>query len=76
VTDPGEIDSLRKELLELDARRIQLQEKLRQLERMGLAETPQPAPSASVDSQQEEIALFRSLFRGREDVFPRRFESL
>ena len=25
---------------------------------------------------QSKIALFRSLFRGREDVYPRRFESL
>jgi len=27
-------------------------------------------------SQDEKIALFRSLFRGREDIYPRRFESL
>ncbi len=26
-------------------------------------------------SPAEKIALFRSLFRGREDVYPRRFES-
>ena len=26
-------------------------------------------------SQDEKIALFRSLFRGREDIYPRRFES-
>ena len=26
-------------------------------------------------SSQAKIALFRSLFRGREDVYPRRFES-
>ena len=25
---------------------------------------------------EEKIALFRSLFRGREDVYPRRFESV
>ncbi|HYT69115.1 MAG TPA: hypothetical protein VEL51_22015, partial [Vicinamibacterales bacterium] len=28
-----------------------------------------------LSSSQEKIALFRSLFRGREDVYPRRFES-
>jgi hypothetical protein len=27
-------------------------------------------------SQDEKIILFRSLFRGREDIYPRRFESL
>ena len=27
-------------------------------------------------SQEEKLALFRSLFRGREDVYPRRFESM
>jgi hypothetical protein len=33
-------------------------------------------PSVSNHSPPEaKIALFRSLFRGREDVFPRRFES-
>ena len=69
------IESLRKEILELDARRVQLQEMLRQLESVGLAGTPPSAPSTSFDSQQEKIALFRSLFRGREDVFPKRFES-
>ena len=34
---------------------------------------------ASVDnrsSPDRKIALFRSLFRGREDVYPRRFESV
>src|SRR5438270_6416618 len=34
--------------------------------------------SGSVDqtsSPQEKVALFRSLFKGREDVYPRRFES-
>lgn len=30
----------------------------------------------AVSSKIEKIALFRSLFKGREDVFPRRFESL
>ena len=30
----------------------------------------------SQSSQEEKIALFRSLFRGREDVYPRRFESV
>ena len=32
-------------------------------------------PVDQTSSPQEKIALFRSLFRGREDVYPRRFES-
>jgi superfamily II DNA or RNA helicase len=36
-----------------------------------------PHPTITNQSSQEEkIALFRSLFRGREDVYPRRFESI
>ena len=34
-----------------------------------------PAPVHTNSSSAEKIALFRSLFRGREDVYPRRFES-
>jgi hypothetical protein len=32
-------------------------------------------PTTNASSPAEKIALFRSLFRGREDVYPRRFES-
>src|SRR5215208_4009127 len=34
-----------------------------------------PAPVNTNSSSTEKIALFRSLFRGRADVYPRRFES-
>ncbi len=34
-----------------------------------------PSPVAQTSSSQDKIDLFRSLFRGREDVYPRRFES-
>ena len=34
-----------------------------------------PPPTTNNSSPAEKIALFRSLFRGREDVYPRRFES-
>ena len=33
------------------------------------------AGTAKGSSPEEKVALFRSLFRGREDVYPRRFES-
>src|SRR5437660_12912033 len=34
-----------------------------------------PAPVNHLSSPDTKIALFRSLFRGRDDVYPRRFES-
>jgi hypothetical protein len=34
------------------------------------------APVTNQSSQEEKIHLFRTLFRGREDVYPQRFESL
>jgi superfamily II DNA or RNA helicase/very-short-patch-repair endonuclease len=36
---------------------------------------PNPPQVTNASSPAEKIALFRSLFRGREDVYPRRFES-
>jgi superfamily II DNA or RNA helicase/very-short-patch-repair endonuclease len=45
----------------------------KQLESTALPVHSIPATNAS--SPAEKIALFRSLFRGREDVYPRRFES-
>ncbi len=72
-------------LARLNARRTELlrqitelqQEKasFRQVQETSLA--PDSLPSVSNQSSQEaKIALFRSLFRGREDVYPKRFESL
>ncbi len=34
------------------------------------------APDTNQSSQDGKIALFRSLFLGREDIYPRRFESV
>ena len=84
-----EIDQLlaeiEKELATLDARRAKLLAQVVELRQekaslLGAHET-QPSldriPSVSNQSSQEDkIALFRRLFRGREDVYPRRFESL
>ncbi len=53
------------------------QEKKSRLSRR-IAETPSPhfsSPISTQSSEQEKIKLFRSLFHGREDVYPRRFES-
>jgi hypothetical protein len=88
VRTPEEIDCLlaeaQKELALLDSRRTTVlghMESLRQ-ERDSIAvQRPQTAVgnlSACLTSQspsQDKIALFMSLFRGRLDVYPRRFES-
>ena len=72
------------ELAGLETRRSELLARLAELQRekaAGLHPTDTPAPKNSLavnnqSSQEEKIALFRSLFRGREDLYPRRFESV
>lgn len=73
------------ELARLNARRTELlrqitelqQEKSSFLPAQGTPLSPARLPSITNQSPQEaKIALFRSLFRGREDVYPKRFESL
>jgi superfamily II DNA or RNA helicase/very-short-patch-repair endonuclease len=43
--------------------------------RSGRSVHQSPTPIHQLSSPEEKIAVFRSLFRGREDVYPRRFES-
>jgi hypothetical protein len=76
------IISAQKELTELDARRSTLLERIKQLreERHLIKEASAPSSHSkglitNQSSEAEKIALFRSLFKGREDVYPRRFES-
>jgi superfamily II DNA or RNA helicase len=72
-----------RELAILDAKRSALQNRIRQLEdfRQSIADEQLPFDRLSQSNvtndstQEQKIALFRSLFRGREDVYPRRFES-
>jgi hypothetical protein len=72
-----------KELVALDAKRAALQNRIRQLNdlKQAIADEQPPfdrlsQPNVTNDSnEKQKIALFRSLFRGREDVYPRRFES-
>jgi hypothetical protein len=71
------------ELAGLDAKRTALQDRIRQLKglKQSIADEQLPFDQSSKSNvtndstQQEKIALFWSLFRGREDVYPRRFES-
>jgi len=72
-----------KELANLDAKRKALQDRISQLKglKQSIAEEQLPFDRLSQSNvtndstQEQKIALFRSLFRGREDVYPRRFES-
>lgn len=76
---------LEAELHRLDARRSELLVLIAELQRERSAllvaqqSREQPvgsAPVANHSPQDAKVALFRSLFRGREDVYARRFESL
>ena len=71
------------ELAALAAKRTALQDRIRQLQglKQSIADEQLPfnqRPESNItneSTEKQKIALFRSLFRGREDVFPRRFES-
>jgi len=76
------IISAQKELAELDARRSALLEMIKQLQKerdlVGKASTSSSQGQSLVSNQSseaEKISVFRSLFKGREHVYPRRFES-
>jgi len=77
------ITKIEAELVELDHRRGQLLDELTQFRRQ-LLQRDSPAQlllhlqGISINNQSSQvnkIRLFRSLFKGREDVFPRRFEN-
>ncbi len=77
--------AIEEELAELNSRRSELlaraaelqQEKAAFLQPTAAPDFNESQPTVtSQSSHEEKIALFRSLFRGREDVYPRRFESM
>ncbi len=78
-----EMADLQRRLIELDRERASLLTSLEQLKLRGTADvqpTSQPKMIADVAtttalSNAEKVTLFRSLFRGRDDVFPRRWEN-
>ncbi len=77
------IAEIEAELTNLDQHRSQLLDELARLRRQSFqkdssAQPHLPLQNASVNNQslqEEKIRLFCSLFKGREDVFPRRFEN-
>jgi superfamily II DNA or RNA helicase len=78
-----QIKAAEQELAALDAKRVALQERIKQLQSLKQSIADEQLPfnrqsqlNVTNDSTDEQkITLFRSLFRGREDVYPRRFES-
>jgi superfamily II DNA or RNA helicase len=78
-----QIHTVERELSALDAKRKGLRDRIRQLKglKQSIADEQLPFDRLSElnvtndSTQEQKIAFFRSLFRGREDVYPRRFES-
>ena len=78
-----QIQALENELDVLEAKRKALQDRIRKLKssKQSIADEQLPFDRLSAQNvtnestQEHKIDLFRSLFRGREDVYPRRFES-
>jgi superfamily II DNA or RNA helicase len=74
-----EIAALRERLVRLESEKTELQTDLDRL--LSALETPNSlhlvggSPVTNASSPADKIALFRSLFRGRDDVFPRRWEN-
>jgi superfamily II DNA or RNA helicase len=80
---PTELARAEARLAELDAERARIQARI---EALRAAATPRPGPAISVPApparalavpttQAEKVSLFASLFRGRTDVYPRRWEN-
>lgn len=75
---PDRLATARAELAALDRRRAELLAEIRGLEPTSDPAPGPPATAPAVTASSppaEKIALFRALFRGREDVYPRRWES-
>jgi hypothetical protein len=80
--DHAQIASLKKRLAELDGEREELLASLEQLQQRNNAEAKRSssqvlnaASAATTLSNAEKVTLFRSFFRGRDDVFPLRWEN-
>jgi hypothetical protein len=70
------ITQLRTEIAALEAALAKKRAELEQLESQTTQHLPSAAPTVrNTSTPQEKIQLFRNLFRGREDVYARRFES-
>ena len=76
--DSDEAARIRERLARLTAERQALETRLAELETGDLSESDGDSHAATVTGRspaQDKIALFRSLFRGRTDVYPKRWEN-
>ena len=74
----GEAARIRERLVRLDAERAELEERLEELARGPSSErriATAGGPVTNRSPTRDKVALFQSLFRGREDVHPRRWEN-
>jgi hypothetical protein len=78
-----QINTVKEELTALEVKKAELQGRLNRLQglKQSIADDQLPFNQKSESyvtnesTDEQKITLFRSLFRGREDVYPRRFES-
>ena len=78
ASDSGEAALIREQLARPDKEKAALEARLAEVEAARPEEQKGPQPKGPVTNRsaaREKIALFRSLFRGREDVFPQRWEN-
>jgi len=77
----NKIDTVRRQLSELESKKILLEDLRRQLEKQRASQSNLPASSHSslvrppLRWTDDNARLFAALFRGREEVFPRRWQS-
>lgn len=73
-----EISAIKERLKQLEAEKAKLENRLAELQTAGASEKDEPRTNGPVTNHSgvsEKIALFRSLFLGREDVFPKRWQN-
>ncbi|MDE0262937.1 MAG: DEAD/DEAH box helicase family protein [Bryobacterales bacterium] len=78
LASDSEVTQIRQRLARIGDEKAALEARLSELEAAtpGQEQCSQPeAPVTNHSSVREKIALFRALFRGREDVFPQRWEN-
>ena len=78
ASDRGDAALIRERLAQLGAEQAALEARLAEIEaKSAVAEDgpPPAAPVIALSPARDKIALFRSLFDGREGVYPKRWES-
>ena len=77
-TIAGEAARIRERLAQLDAEQVELERRLAEFAHSTSAQPASSSPAGTVTNRSatsDKIALFRSLFGGRDDVYPRRWEN-